>query len=109
MEKFIVSTFTAGMISSKKFSVSFENVELETAQRWIEENQPISAVGHAQTAEIASNWLGKLIAFNRLSLAVKDCQLLIVQYKGPRLPEGATKVPEGATFELILATVSCKD
>lgn len=59
-----------------------------------------SAVGHADTAAVFSAVLGREVAVNRVSVKVeKDTRLLIGQYIGPRLPEGATQLPEGAVIE----------
>jgi hypothetical protein len=59
-----------------------------------------SVVGHTDTAEIFSAVLGRPLGFNRVSvkLTPKDW-LLVGQYQGPRLPEGTTRLPEGATIE----------
>jgi hypothetical protein len=52
-----------------------------------------SVVGHATTAAI----LG--VAFNRATIALQPGDILVVaQYNGARLPEGATVLPEGASF-----------
>lgn len=60
----------------------------------------VSVVGHANTAAILGQALGVDLATNRVSvkLAAGDT-LLVGQYIGPRLPEGATELPEGATIE----------
>lgn len=59
-----------------------------------------SAVGHADTAAVFSNILGFPVRPNRISVKLtKDTKALIGQYVGPRLPEGATELPEGARIE----------
>ena len=59
-----------------------------------------SVVGHADTAALFSKILGREIATNRESVKlVRGDILLIGQYIGPRLPEGATELPENATIE----------
>jgi len=59
-----------------------------------------SAVGHADTAAVFAVALGEPVACNRVSLrlAAGECAL-IGQYVGPRLPEGARSLPEGAHIE----------
>lgn len=58
----------------------------------------ISVVGHADTAKIFSELLGREIPFNRVSVTLyKGDTLYVGQYSGPRLPEGTTTLPEGAT------------
>ena len=60
----------------------------------------VSAVGHADVAAIYSAALGIEITANRVSIKLtpKD-ELLVGQYVGPRLPEGATALPDGSTIE----------
>lgn len=59
-----------------------------------------SAVGHESTASLFANELGLPILPNRVSVKlVKGTMALIGQYSGPRLPEGATELPEGARIE----------
>lgn len=65
-----------------------------------------SAVGHADTARIFSEMLGTEVPAQRVNvkLTVEDT-LLVGQYVGPRLPEGATTLPEGASIIWLLVTV----
>lgn len=60
-----------------------------------------SAVGHADTSAVFANELGLPIQVNRVSVKLTDheTRALIGQYVGPRLPEGATTLPEGATIQ----------
>ena len=65
----------------------------------------LSAVGHADTAALVAGLVGAPCPAARISVPVMapgDYHLLAL-YQGPRLPEGATTLPEGATvnfFEL---------
>lgn len=60
----------------------------------------ISVVGHPDTANVISSVLGREVAFNRCNLKIDDGDVLYVaQYIGPRLPEGTTELPEGATIQ----------
>ena len=59
-----------------------------------------SAVGHADTAAIFSTLLGRRVDTARVSVKLTPTDAALVgQYIGPRLPEGATALPEGATIE----------
>lgn len=56
-----------------------------------------SCIGHADTARIVSSILGIDIPANRVSVQIEDGESVIVaQYMGPRLPEGAGELPTGA-------------
>lgn len=60
----------------------------------------VSAVGHADTSAVFSTLLGIPVAANRISVKLTDdSDALIGQYTGPRLPVGATELPEGASIE----------
>lgn len=60
----------------------------------------ISAVGHADTAALFSAILGRKVEVSRVSVKLTDAtRLLVGQHIGPRLPEGATALPEGAAIE----------
>jgi len=56
-----------------------------------------SIVGHADVAAVMSNLLGFAVPVNRVSVSLQPGDILYVgQYIGPRLPEGTTKLPQGA-------------
>lgn len=56
-----------------------------------------SAVGHEDTANIFQKQLGLEVPYNRVNISLKRGDTMFVgQYKGPRLPEGTTILPEGA-------------
>lgn len=60
---------------------------------------PVSAVGHADTARLFTSLLGTPVPANRISVTLKMWDILLVgQYNGPRLPEGCTTLPEGASI-----------
>jgi hypothetical protein len=59
-----------------------------------------SIVGHKETAALFSTALGFDVPCNRETFVLDDKTLLTVgQYKGPRLEEGATQLPDGASIE----------
>ena len=65
-----------------------------------------SAVGHADTAAVFSAVLGVEIPCNRATVALKEGDVALVgQYSGPRLAEGATSLPEGATIKWLVVAV----
>lgn len=90
--KYISNAFSLGMLP---YGASPKITELPKAPGQLQDY--VSVVGHPDTAKI----LG--VAFNRVTLKLqKGDQLLIAQYDGPRLPEGATELPEGASFRWFL-------
>lgn len=65
-----------------------------------------SCVGHADTAVIFTAELDFPVAHNRATVSLESGDTALVgQYRGPRLPEGATALPEGATIQWLLVTV----
>ena len=66
-----------------------------------------SIVGHADTAAVFSGILGLDVPMNRATFQLEEGVTLFVgQYKGPRLPEGATSLPEGATVEWAMVVIA---
>ena len=66
-----------------------------------------SAIGHPDTAAVVSDLVGQEVEARRISIKLTDDDMLIVaQLVGGRLPEGATRLPDG--FELKFFGVSIK-
>ena len=66
-----------------------------------------SIVGHADTAAVFSSILGLHVPCNRATFVMDESTTLFVgQYKGPRLPEGTTSLPEGARVEWVMVTLA---
>ena len=66
-----------------------------------------SIVGHADTAAVFSSLLGLDVPCNRATFTLEEDVILFVgQYKGPRLPEGATSLPEEANVEWAMVTIA---
>lgn len=60
----------------------------------------VSIIGHQDTAAVFSAILGRDLIANRATVRLgPDDRLLVGQYIGPRLPEGATTLPVGASIE----------
>ena len=72
-----------------------------------EEGGFTSIVGHADTAAVFSGLLGLDVPCNRATFQLEEGVTLFVgQYKGPRLPEGATTLPEGAKVEWAMVVIA---
>lgn len=95
----------------------FKPLTLSEAQEIINQaDEVISIVGHADTAVVLGNELGIKVTPNRVTWqfdldkhpfaggdgTVDVEKLMVGQYTGPRLPEGATELPEGATIKWYL-------
>ena len=69
-----------------------------------------SCIGHADTARVLSRMLERDIPTNRVSVTLNVGDTAIVaQYIGPRLPEGATMLPEGAEIRFYLVKMESKE
>lgn len=69
-----------------------------------------SVFGHADSAKLVSDMLDVEIVFNRSNQKFSyGDKILVIQYNGPRLPEGATSLPEGAGFKFILVEPRTKN
>ena len=78
-------------------------VTLDDAKVFLKTHMPTSIVGHENTAGLFSTMLGETIPMNRATIALETGdEVLVGEYSGPRLPEGATSLPEGATIKWCL-------
>lgn len=113
----ILNAFSANMLPALPISVTFTEVTASYVARRLgcirADGETLdSCVGHADTARIFSSELSRYqpdieIPANRVSVKLAPGeQAFIGQYSGPRLPEGATTLPSGATIRWIVAEVS---
>ena len=95
---YVTNAFSINMINGAS-SVDFTPISVEEASHLLN-NGFTSGVGHPDTAVVISSILGKEVVPNRVNVQLAQGDLLIVaQYTGPRLPEGATTLPEGAMIK----------
>ena len=95
----VTNAFSLNMLSADS-EIRFSKITKACAAELLHLENWESCVGHADTARVFSDVLGVEIPANRATVSFDGSQKMIVgQYKGPRLPEGATKLPEGATIE----------
>ena len=93
----LTNAFSINMLS-KSDSYHFDKINIEQAQDILAVREWTSAVGHADTANLFSSLLGQEVPCIRSN--VNDpTTLLVGQYSGPRLQEGCTSLPEGATIQ----------
>ena len=95
----ITNAFSLNMLdpNQRMQHLIMDPVTVEKARSLLERGFT-SAVGHADTAALFGTLLGVEVPMNRVNVRVTPDNLLLVgQYTGPRLQEGATTLPEGAT------------
>ena len=100
---YLLNAFSLNMLNGNA-DVHVREVSLDTARNLAK--VCTSAVGHADTAAVFADVLGVPVTCNRVSVALDHCATALVgQYSGPRLPEGATCLPEGATIKWMIVGV----
>lgn len=110
---FVGNAFSLSMLDEGDYFAGLEHllvVQLDDQQARellalaeLKSYQVVSSVGHADTANVFSGILGAEVPMNRVSVHLRtDDALLVGQYTGPRLQEGATSLPEGATIKWLL-------
>lgn len=102
----LLNAFSFNMIGS--FPVTVEAVEISAYYAaYLFSVDPVeSFVGHPDTAAVFTDVLGLNVPAVRGNASlVKDDVVIVGQYVGPRLPEGATKLPEGATIKWLHVTI----
>ena len=102
MKTLLGNAFSLNMLTA--FPTSIQVAEIAPADV---PSEAVSVVGHQDTANVFAAVLGRLVAFNRASVTLTVGDTLYVgQYSGPRLPEGASELPAGATIKWFRVTVS---
>lgn len=102
--RYLLNAFSLNMIESP---ASITVVEVDLATAWRKALKAKSAIGHADTAAVFASVLGIDVTTNREKVTLsKGMSVLVGQYTGPRLPEGATRLPEGATIKWLEVTVT---
>jgi hypothetical protein len=98
---YIGNAFSLNMIASFPARLSAEEVSLDEARRLAA--TATSAVGHETTAAIFAALLDREVPVARVTLRLQPGDAMLVgQYIGPRLPEGATTLPEGAAIRWVV-------
>ena len=101
MQRILINSFSLNMLPME--AMNFVRVK-KIASNEVPANVE-SAIGHVDTAKVVSNILGFEVKPNRVSIKLSESDVLYVaQYTGPRLPEGATTLPEGASLEFFEVT-----
>ena len=99
---YITNSFSINMLNSNQ-KLHFTKLSGWNIKRFTE--VAISAFGHEDIARIVSLNTGQEFKQNRISISLDETSsVLIAQYRGPRLPEGATQLPDGAEIEYWLVS-----
>lgn len=102
----IINAFSVNMLVGPKNSVRFEKITTNAAGALCASSGIDSYIGHADTASILTQMLKIQIDARRASCVLGSGEkALLAQYSGPRLPEGATRLPEGAKIEFYLVEI----
>jgi hypothetical protein len=115
--QYVMSAFSANMLPptvegdlepsprAALVAVEFQRLSLEAARTFAPGCR--SVVGHEGTAALFSQLLRTPVPCDRATVRLnRGTQHLLGQYVGPRLPEGATALPEGAEVQWYLVWVS---
>lgn len=102
----VVNAFSANMLPAG-YTLTVRFTPLSVGEARVRPELLISAIGHADTAQLFSALLGRDLAVNRETLTVADGdRLLLGQYRGPRLPEGAATLPDGARVDWYIVEIT---
>ena len=97
---YLLNSFSGSMLPDCYHSRGeFETLTLDEAKSYLASYGLDSCIGHDDTASLFSSLLGRKVPCVRKSITLYTGDTAILgQYKGPRLPEGTTRLPEGATI-----------
>ena len=104
---YLGNAFSFSMLPASGVSLHVDPLSTEQVREIITgQHGYVSCVGHESTAAVFSEQLGLQVSAARISvsLGVGDA-ILVGQYIGPRLHEGATSLPPGAEIRWVRAMV----
>lgn len=104
---YIVNEFSVDMLTTDMIGVNvrFRDMTLNEVHTHLHVAHHIwtSAILDADMARILSYWLMKNIKPNRIKVKLSSFDtVLVCHYDGPKLPEGATKLPDGTEFRFFM-------
>ncbi len=98
----LLNAFSLNMLASLPATPTFTELTLDEAKEMLASASWFSGVGHADTAAVFADTLGTSVPCARITVTLKQGDVAIIgQYRGPRLPEGAHVLPEGATIQWV--------
>jgi len=100
----LLNAFSLSMLAGFPAVVKVEEIPLEKARQLVKDGFQ-SFVGHPDACRVYGELLQVEVPMNRVSVQLSFSEVSLVgQYSGPRLPEGATSLPAGATIKWLLVT-----
>ena len=103
MAVIISNAFSFNMISQSEGNLRFEEIPAEKVKTVLGD-EFVNACGHS--CELINSLTGLTLVKNRINNSLVPGDTLVVcQYVGPRLAEGATSLPDGATMKFLKVTL----
>lgn len=101
MKFILTNAFSINMLKAEGHNLAFRPIEVEGVKNLLRNEWWESAVGHEDTAAVISGLLEVEVSANRTNVQLIDGEtsLIVAQYTGPRLAEGATELSEGAMIQ----------
>lgn len=100
MKFYLCNAFSINMLNRAGQDISFVPVTKQAVANLLKNEDWESAIGHANTAAVLSSELGFSVTANRINVSLThETSLIVAQMTGPRLPEGATSLPNDVTIE----------
>ena len=100
---YMLNAISLNLVNTDKVDFFMVKTSIESAKEWMKGKTAISAVRHdlqhfaKEIAKDAKEY--KEVSELKFSEPMAY-QIVVIQYKGPRLPEGATSLPNGAKLEI---------
>jgi len=116
----LVNAFSLNMLDGDNFTITIRKLTRDEARGLLAPDGHLDpkvavAIGHTDTARIVGTLLGlpeediaRMVGVAQTRPTVKMApgdRAVVAQYIGPRLPEGATTLPEGARIEFFLVEI----
>ena len=103
---YLTNAFSLNMLLCFDSTIRTQEITTEAAAAMVKEDGLTSAVGHADTANVFSSVLGIPVNMSRITVSlVQGDKILVGQYSGIRLPEGATTLPPGSQIRWVVVTI----
>ena len=103
---YLTNAFSLNMLLCFDATIKTQEISAAQAAEMVNKENLTSAVGHADTANVFSSVLGMPVPMSRVTVSlVRGDIILVGQYSGIRLPEGATTLPPGSRIRWVRVTI----